>query len=63
MVNSIGAMTDPWDDGIFTPTNLPETNSLHLKINGWKMKFLLGWSDGLFAGASCGFRECYNYIA
>ena len=29
--------------------SLPETNSSHLKIGGWKMNFLLG--PGLFSGA------------
>ncbi len=33
--------------GVESPT-LPETNSLPLKINGWKIKFLLGWH---FSGA------------
>ncbi len=28
---------------------LPETNGLHLKMDGWKMMFLLG--PGLFSGA------------
>ncbi len=32
-------------------STLPETNSLTLKINGWKMHFLLG--PGLFSEANC----------
>ena len=33
---------------------LPETDSSHLKIDGWKMNFLLGWP--IFR--AYGFREC-----
>ena len=30
--------------GAFLQQNtLPETNSSHLKMDGWKMNFLLGW--------------------
>ena len=32
----------------------PETNSSHLKMDGWKTTFLLGF--GLFSGANCEFR-------
>ena len=32
-------MTNGWFSGKYT---LPETNSLHLKIDGWKMSFLFG---------------------
>ena len=33
---------------------LPESNSLHLKMDGWKMNFLLG--PGLFPEANCYFQ-------
>ena len=32
-----------WLDLLILEPTLPETNSLLLKINGWKMYFLLGW--------------------
>ena len=36
---------------------LPETNSSHLKIDGWKITFILG--SGPFSGAfDVSFREC-----
>ena len=31
---------------------LPETNSLHLKIDGWKINFHFG-KPGLFSGVFC----------
>ena len=34
---------------VFRKYTLPETNSLHLKMDGWKTTFLLG--PGLFSGA------------
>ena len=41
----------PGVTGILDGVALPETNSWPLKINGWKMNFLLG--PGLFSGANC----------
>ena len=35
----------------FLIDTLPETNSSHLKIGGWKMNFLLG-VNGPFSGAN-----------
>ena len=32
-------------------STLPETNSSHLKMDGWKITYLLG--PGLFSGANC----------
>ena len=29
--------------GIIPASTFPETNSSHLKMDGWKMHFLLGW--------------------
>ena len=34
---------------------LPETNSLHLKMDGWKTSFLLGWPIFRYYVS---FREC-----
>ena len=43
--------------GYYLYITLPETNSSHLKIDGWKMSLLLGF--GLFSGAfAVSFREC-----
>ena len=39
------------------PLPLPETNRSPLKINGWKMYFLLG--PGLFSEATCEFQRVY----
>ena len=36
-------------------TTLPETNNSHLKMDGWKMNFLLGW---LIFRCYVSFREC-----
>ena len=36
-------------------STLPETNSSHLKMDGWNMSFLLG--PGLFSGGYDTFRE------
>ena len=38
---------------------LPEINGLPLKVDGWKMNFLLG--PGLFLGDMFGFRECFDF--
>ena len=38
-------------DKLTSSSTLPETNSLPLPMDGWKMNFLLG--PGLFSGASC----------
>ena len=32
-------------------STLPETNSSHLKMDGWEITYLLG--PGLFSGANC----------
>ena len=37
-------------NNICEKTTLPETNSSHLKIGGWKMNFPLG--PGLYSGAN-----------
>ena len=39
----------------FMGYTLPETNSSHLKMDGWKMNFLLGWT--IFR-CYVSFREC-----
>ena len=44
-----------------TYINLPETNELHLKMDGWKMKFFLGWSilrGELLVSGSVRFIQC-----
>ena len=38
---------------------LPEIDGLPLKVDGWKMNFLLG--PGLFSGDMFGFRECFDF--
>ena len=40
---------------------LPETNCLHLKMDGWNTRFLLG--RGLLSGAlAVSFRECTSLV-
>ena len=50
---------EPKNRGILPPKwmvyTLPETNSSHLNIDGWKMKFLFG--EAYFQGRTVGFRE------
>ena len=41
---------------ILSSTTLPETNSLHLKMDGWNTSFLLGWP--IFRTFAVSFREC-----
>ena len=38
---------------------LPETNSSHLNIDGWKMSFLLGWP---ICRGYVSFRECITLL-
>ena len=37
---------------------LPETNSLHLRMDGWNTSFLFGPAYFLFSGGTLTFREC-----
>ena len=48
---------DPQDKTTYT---LPETNSSHLKIDGWNTTFLLGWP--IFRGY-LSFREGMSYVS
>ena len=49
-----GPMTDPWECSIFT---LPDTNSSHLKMDGWNT--IVSFWDGLSSGANCSFQGVY----
>ena len=44
---------------IFGNLTLPETNSSHLKMDGWKMKFPFG--EAYFQGQTVSFREGIDY--